>query len=211
MAGYMRSPYNAEKEASTSWSMFKSWFPQSLFLASFLSSPYIFDSAKLLVLGSIVETGRSMKHLLNRSLIFPNSRQKIMSMAPRTIPLSCVYFSPRQGYILFHILEYSMTAQFSEGDLAYEWIVHFLVGFPTLSDVSQAQYNFLEWAKGLATLLRLQCQCKKLFSEMGCPKFRVWTTDEPRKRWLRSLLPATSALSMAGILAWSQAVKRNAQ
>ncbi|KAF8884507.1 P-loop containing nucleoside triphosphate hydrolase protein [Infundibulicybe gibba] len=62
------------------------------FFASLFSHSYLFDSAKLLILGSIIETGRRL----------------------------CQWLIERFRF------QYSMTAQFDEGDPAYEWIVLFL-------------------------------------------------------------------------------------
>ncbi|KAJ4490558.1 P-loop containing nucleoside triphosphate hydrolase protein [Lentinula aciculospora] len=80
---------------STLLSKLKSRLSQSngaAFLISFLSKSYFVDSAKLLVLGSIIETGRRL----------------------------CRWFLVR-----FRI-QYSITAQFNQGDPAYEWMLHFL-------------------------------------------------------------------------------------
>ncbi|KAJ3730831.1 P-loop containing nucleoside triphosphate hydrolase protein [Lentinula raphanica] len=61
-------------------------------LISFLSKSYFKDSAKLLILGSLVEAGRRL----------------------------CQWFLER-----FRI-QYSISAEFHQGDPAYEWILHFL-------------------------------------------------------------------------------------
>ncbi|KAF8239161.1 P-loop containing nucleoside triphosphate hydrolase protein [Tricholoma matsutake] len=62
------------------------------FVASLFSQSYLFDSAKLLLLGSLIETGRRLFQWLIERFRF----------------------------------QYSITAQFDEGDPAYEWIVLFL-------------------------------------------------------------------------------------
>ncbi|KAG6852907.1 hypothetical protein C0991_008250 [Blastosporella zonata] len=62
------------------------------FVASLATNPYIWDSARLLVLGTLIETGRRL----------------------------CQWLMER-----FKI-QYCITAQFSEGDPSYEWIVLFL-------------------------------------------------------------------------------------
>ncbi|KAG6889201.1 hypothetical protein C0995_002661 [Termitomyces sp. Mi166 len=62
------------------------------FVASLASNPYIWDSARLLILGTLVETGRRL----------------------------CYWFIER-----FKI-QYCITAQFSEGDPSYEWVLLFL-------------------------------------------------------------------------------------
>ncbi|KAJ3887171.1 P-loop containing nucleoside triphosphate hydrolase protein [Lentinula edodes] len=61
-------------------------------LLSFLSKAYIVDSAKLMVIGLIVEASRRLCQWL---------------------------------FVRFRI-RYSITAQFNQGDPAYEWILHFL-------------------------------------------------------------------------------------
>lgn len=137
MASHFRSPafnnVGVEVEQAPSWSNIKSWFPQSLsfvFLLSFLSSPYVFDSAKLLILGSIIETGMEYKYYQSISIdvnwIF---RQKIVPMAFRTIPNPWAILLTSIPGVLCYLpcLDYSMTAHFDEGDVAYEWVVHFLV------------------------------------------------------------------------------------
>ncbi|KAJ3851015.1 P-loop containing nucleoside triphosphate hydrolase protein [Lentinula lateritia] len=80
---------------STLWPNLRSRLSQSNGIASllsFLSKAYIVDSAKLMVIGSIVEAGRRLCQWL---------------------------------FVRFRI-QYSITAQFNQGDPAYEWILHFL-------------------------------------------------------------------------------------
>ncbi|KAF8055229.1 P-loop containing nucleoside triphosphate hydrolase protein [Lyophyllum atratum] len=62
------------------------------FVASMASNPYIWDSVRLLVLGSLIETGRRL----------------------------CQWLMERFKF------QYCITAQFTEGDPSYEWIVLFL-------------------------------------------------------------------------------------
>ncbi|KAJ8072426.1 hypothetical protein PM082_015985 [Marasmius tenuissimus] len=84
---------DSDSDSSGMWSWLPHFVGLSSLFATFLSSssPF-FSSAKLLILGSIVETGRRI----------------------------CRWLIER-----FRI-QYSMTAQFDEGDPAYEWVVHFL-------------------------------------------------------------------------------------
>ncbi|KAF8829977.1 hypothetical protein HHX47_DHR2000296 [Lentinula edodes] len=83
------------KHMSTLWPNLGSRLSQSNGIASFLSflsKAYIVDTAKLMVIGSIVEAGRRLCQWL---------------------------------FVRFRI-QYSITAQFNQGDPAYEWILHFL-------------------------------------------------------------------------------------
>ncbi|KAK7050933.1 hypothetical protein VNI00_005045 [Paramarasmius palmivorus] len=82
-----------EGSETASWWWSWSWLPHFLGLGTFLSlaSPAA-SSAKLFVLGSLIEIGRRFFQWLIERFRF----------------------------------QYSMTAQFDEGDPAYEWVVHFL-------------------------------------------------------------------------------------
>ncbi|KAG6897624.1 hypothetical protein C0992_012853 [Termitomyces sp. T32_za158] len=62
------------------------------FIASLAANPYIWDSARLLILGTLIETGRRL----------------------------CYWLMER-----FKI-QYCITAQFTEGDQSYEWVLLFL-------------------------------------------------------------------------------------
>ncbi|KAG5717627.1 hypothetical protein E4T56_gene3769 [Termitomyces sp. T112] len=62
------------------------------FIASLASNPYIWDSVRLLILGTLIEAGRRL----------------------------CYWFMER-----FKI-QYCITAQFTEGDQSYEWVLLFL-------------------------------------------------------------------------------------
>ncbi|KAI3615012.1 mitochondrial chaperone bcs1 [Moniliophthora roreri] len=85
---------SANLDVQQTWSSM-SWFPfvglASIFSTLLASSP-VFSSAKLLVIGSLIETGRRLFQWLVERFRF----------------------------------QYSMTAQFDEGDPSYEWVVHFL-------------------------------------------------------------------------------------
>jgi chaperone BCS1 len=85
-------------------------------LFNFLFSySYFFDSFKLLALGSIIETGRRISRWL-----FDRFRIRTIS--------SFIAYCCSSLYA-----EYCVTAQFEEGDPAYEWIIHFLVRATSLS------------------------------------------------------------------------------
>ncbi|THU96877.1 P-loop containing nucleoside triphosphate hydrolase protein [Dendrothele bispora CBS 962.96] len=88
----------------------------SVFATLFRSNSYLLDSVKLLILGSIVETGR-VNHVSPRRRL-------------------------AQWLLERFKLQYSITAQFDEGDPAYEWIIHFL----TYQKVWRRSYNFRVFA-----------------------------------------------------------------
>ncbi|KAF5346178.1 hypothetical protein D9758_009975 [Tetrapyrgos nigripes] len=83
--------------------------PLFSFLAAFsTTNSYVFNSAKLLLLGTIIETGR-------RLFIWLVERFRI---------------------------QYSITAEFTEGDPAYEWLIHFL----THEQLWRRSYDFRVFA-----------------------------------------------------------------
>ncbi|RDB27534.1 putative mitochondrial chaperone BCS1-A [Hypsizygus marmoreus] len=88
----MEYPFPAQKTDSSGndWSFMR--LMGMSFIASLLQNQHLVDSAKLLVLGTLIETGRRL----------------------------CKWLMERFQ------LQYCITAQFDEGDPAYEWIVLFL-------------------------------------------------------------------------------------
>jgi mitochondrial chaperone BCS1 len=89
---------------------FTQFFGLSSLFAALFSHAYLFDSAKLLILGSIIEAGRRLcQWLIERFRFREFSSCSLLRLYLHTPT------------------EYSMTAQFDEGDPAYEWIVLFLV------------------------------------------------------------------------------------
>ena len=90
------------------------------FFASILqSNSYMVDSVRLFLLGTIIESGRRFCQWLIERFWFRQYTKPLYSLAKK-LPLltrTGCYYSP----------EYSITAQFTEGDPAYEWIILFLV------------------------------------------------------------------------------------
>lgn len=79
------------------------------FIASLATNPYIWDSARLLILGTLIETGRRLCYwLMERFKI-----RELTSLVSLFQQLTAV--------------EYCITAQFTEGDQSYEWVLLFLV------------------------------------------------------------------------------------
>jgi mitochondrial chaperone BCS1 len=90
------------------------------FIASMLqSNSYMIDSVKWFLLGTIIESGRRFCQWLMERLSFRQYN-------PPSIPLK------KYQLLINHIdlIEYSITAQFTEGDPAYEWIILFVVRRP---------------------------------------------------------------------------------
>ncbi|KAF9007071.1 P-loop containing nucleoside triphosphate hydrolase protein [Cyathus striatus] len=89
---YYASPDDQQWGGWTGLSSTIARFMSISFFASLLSNPYIFDTMKLFVMGTILESGRRF----------------------------CQWLMERVRF------QYSITAQFDEGDPAYEWIILFL-------------------------------------------------------------------------------------
>lgn len=88
----------------------------SLFASLFQRTDgYAFDTARLFVLGSLIEGGRRFFQWLVERVRF------------RSSPLQFLYSRVLRLTLRYVSSEYSITAQFTEGDPTYEWIVMFLV------------------------------------------------------------------------------------
>lgn len=87
----------------------------TLFDTIFANS-YLQESAKLLILGSIIETGRRACQWLIERFKF---RELLLLLS-----LDKVKTAPKYNV---RTAEYFLSARFDEGDPAYEWLVLFLV------------------------------------------------------------------------------------
>ena len=99
----------------------------SFFASMFQSNSYMVDSIRLFLLGTIIETGRRFCQWLIERFRF--RQYKLLyshDKKPRLLTGSSV--------------EYSITAQFNEGDPAYEWIILFLVCHPSLNHYRECDH-----------------------------------------------------------------------